>query len=715
MKTDRKILIFGGTSEGRSLSECLSRHQIAHTVMVATDYGEEVMAPSEFCKVHQGRLNAEQMAQWMKDGAFDVVVDATHPYAVEVSKNIRQAAQKIGVRYLRELRQNGGGSRPDAAKDIVVDSAAQAADYLETQSGTIFLTTGSKELRVFAERISDKSRLTARVLPSAKVIESCRELGLEGKQILAMQGPFSEEMNLAMLRQTKAAFLVTKDTGVTGGYPEKESAARRLGIPMVILRKPEESGMSRAEILAALVELTGFDLSDETEAAKADSGSESVPESVPESVSDSVLDSVSGTVPGSGKNDLQESRSITCIGIGMGDPGTLTHAAADAIREADILFGAKRILESVLAMKLAASSCAAEEEYSGKKIAQYLSAHPDYRKIVILMSGDVGFYSGARGVQEAFPDEKVSFLCGISSVVYFASRIPTSWQDAKLISAHGKQVNLLNYVQKYPKLISIVSGVEDVRKICQELHESGMDQVRVTVGNNLSYPDESVRTGFPADFLDADTTGLHIMMVENPAADHILTPGIPDEEFVRGKVPMTKEEIRILSAAKLRLREDSVVYDIGAGTGSVSVECARLCTQGTVYAIERNPEGIDLICENARKMHLSNLIAVEGIAPDALADLPVPTHAFIGGSAGNMKQIIELLIEKNPDIRIVINTIALESIAEVMNILKEKQFEDVDIVQISAARSRTLGRYHMMTGQNPVYIVTIQASEKDKD
>ena len=196
------------------------------------------------------------------------------------------------------------------------------------------------------------------------------------------------------------------------------------------------------------------------------------------------------------------------------------------------------------------------------------------------------------------------------------------------------------------------------------------------------------------------------MLLENPQANHIIVPGMSDETFVRGKVPMTKEEIRILSVAKLQLTEDAIVYDVGAGTGSVSMECARLCTNGTVYAVERNPEGIALIRENSKKLHLSNVKAVEGLAPEALMELPAPTHAFIGGSAGNMGEILDVLRAKNPSVRIVINTIALESISEVMQLLKDRGL-DADIVQISAAKSRVLGRYHMMTGLNPVYIITI--------
>ena len=663
-----KVIIFGGTSEGRMLSECLCRNKIAHTLCVATDYGEEVLEPSEYAHVLQGRLDTQQMADLIQSEQCLVVVDATHPYAVEVSKNIRKACEMTEMKYLRFLRAEEAVI--DVKNDVIVSSAAEAAAYLDGQEGAIFLTTGSKELPAFTAGVHETERLFVRVLPSVQVVASCRELGLEGKQICAMQGPFSEEMNRALLQQTKASWLVTKDTGITGGFPEKVRAARSLGVRLVIIRRPEESGLDYESVLQALEPV------------------------------------LKQKIEGNSARIL-EKRTISCIGIGMGTLDTLTHEAAETIRNADILFGAKRILESVEHMPgLLHESQERVEEYRSAQIAEYLSTRPHLTRIVILMSGDVGFYSGARLVQDAFPDEKIDYYCGISSVVYFASKVPTSWQDAKLLSAHGRSLNLLNCVQRYPKIIMIVSGVEDVRAICQELVEAEMTYVHVTVGTNLSYQEETVTSGTPEAFLQAETTGLHIMLIENPQAKHIIVPGMSDESFVRGKVPMTKEEIRILSVAKLQLTEDSIVYDVGAGTGSVSMECARLCTSGTVYAVERNSEGIALIRENSKKLRLSNVKAIEGLAPEALMDLPAPTHAFIGGSAGNMGEILDVLRAKNPSVRIVINTIALESISEVMQLLKERGY-DADIVQISAAKSRVLGRYHMMTGLNPVYIITI--------
>ena len=609
------------------------------------------------------------------------------------------------MKYLRFLRDKE--SVIDVRSDVLVSSATEAAAYLDGQGGAIFLTTGSKELPAFTAGVHKTERLFVRVLPSAAVVASCRELGLEGKQICAMQGPFSEEMNRALLQQTKAAWLVTKDTGITGGFPEKVRAARSLGVRLVIIRRPEESGLDYESVLQVLEAVLEQKIEDNELKGTKKVGLENKTAEPKVVMSEAESSNRKKHEADDTQVCAQKKRTISCIGIGMGTLDTLTHEAAETIRNADILFGAKRILESVEHMPdLLRDDQERVEEYRSAQIAEYLSTRPNLTRIVILMSGDVGFYSGARLVQDAFPDEKIDYYCGISSVVYFASKVPTAWQDAKLLSAHGRSLNLLNCVQRYPKIIMIVSGVEDVRAICQELVEAEMTYVHVTVGTNLSYPEETVTSGTPEDFLQAETTGLHIMLLENPQANHIIVPGMSDETFVRGKVPMTKEEIRILSVAKLQLTEDSIVYDVGAGTGSVSMECARLCTNGTVYAVERNPEGIALIRENSKKLRLSNVKAIEGLAPEALMDLPAPTHAFIGGSAGNMGEILDVLRAKNPSVRIVINTIALESISEVMQLLKERGY-DADIVQISAAKSRVLGRYHMMTGLNPVYIITI--------
>ncbi|MCC8138582.1 MAG: precorrin-6A reductase [Clostridiales bacterium] len=750
------ILIFGGTIEGRQVSEYLVEHHIRHTVCVATEYGEEVLrtdADSAWRTIHQGRMDMEQMRAFLRKNPFALVVDATHPYAVEVSNNIREACEKEQVPYVRYLRPEGaaavngtsGSGDEKNIRTIYVNSTTEAAEYLEAQKGGIFLTTGSKELHVFTEHISDKNRLFARILPSAEVIASCRPLGLEGKQICAMQGPFSAEINTAMLRQTHASFLVTKDTGISGGFPEKLEAVRECGITAVVIRRPQESGAGWEEVRARIEEV----LAETDETAAEAEGTAADPD---QSHSDGKMDADVQTQTekyGNAKSEHVSARRISCIGIGMGTPETMTREAAREIREAEVIFGAKRMLECAQALLDSSLTEQAEAvrilqsrtvgpnirtpqmvaEYSASKIHAWLEAHPQVRRAAVLMSGDVGFYSGARQIAETFPAGEVHYYCGISSVVYFASQIPTSWQDAKLLSAHGKDLALANYVKKYPKIILLVSGKNDISRLCRQLADGGMGDVKVTVGANLSYPDEWIDTGTPEEFL-GDTldverhrtenakrtqaegknscaaADLYVMMVENPKGSRILTPGIPDKAFVRGDVPMTKEEIRALSVAKLRLKEDSIVYDIGAGTGSVSVECALLCTAGQVYAIERNPNGTDLIRRNSHEFGVANLSIIEGTAPEALQELAAPTHAFIGGSAGNMREIIEVLLKKNPAVRVVINTVTLESIAEVMNLIRGMHLADADIVQVSVSKSRSLGNYHLMTAHNPVYIIS---------
>ncbi len=185
-----------------------------------------------------------------------------------------------------------------------------------------------------------------------------------------------------------------------------------------------------------------------------------------------------------------------------------------------------------------------------------------------------------------------------------------------------------------------------------------------------------------------------------------ITPGIEDEEFIRGDVPMTKMEVRTVSLAKLKLTEDAVVYDVGAGTGSVSVECARLSDSVKVYAIEKNEDAISLVKQNAGKFGLSNIEIIPGEAPKILEPLPAPTHVFIGGSGGSMGEIIHLCLEKNPGTRFVVNVIMPESLAKLLGCLKDEPVTDPGIVSMTVARSKKAGSGHLMTGLNPVWIVS---------
>ena len=189
------------------------------------------------------------------------------------------------------------------------------------------------------------------------------------------------------------------------------------------------------------------------------------------------------------------------------------------------------------------------------------------------------------------------------------------------------------------------------------------------------------------------------------AASLPVYPGIADDEFIRGEVPMTKEEIRAFSIRKLRLHRKAVLYDIGAGTGSVSIEAALLDPEIEVFSIERSPKALELLRLNREKFHAGNVHIIEGTAPEAIRDIPLPTHVFIGGSGGGMKRIMERVMELNDKARIVVNCVTPETLSEVMAVSRELQLPDPEIVQITAAQYRRAGNYHLPQMVNPVYVI----------
>lgn len=353
------------------------------------------------------------------------------------------------------------------------------------------------------------------------------------------------------------------------------------------------------------------------------------------------------------------------------------------------------------------------QAYLAEDIRRFLEEHPEYERAAILLSGDVGFYSGAKKLLEQFPKDEIRICSGISSVVYLCGQLHTSWDDVKLVSVHGRRQNLVGAVRTNRKVFALVGKQESFREMCRELQEFGLEQVLIHAGCHLSYPEERILSGTPGELLTQEVGDLTAVLIENPDFYAPVTYGLEDACFLRDKAPMTKSEIRSISLSRLELARDSVVYDVGAGTGSVSVEMALLASDGWVYAIEKKPEAVELIRKNQKKFGAANLEVVEGLAPAALEALPAPTHAFIGGSSGNMEEILRLLLKKNPRIRIVVNAIALETVAETISCMKKLPICREDIVTAAIGKSKSVAGYHMMMGQNPVYVISFSGREED--
>lgn len=647
------ICIFAGTTEGRELTELLTAAGVPVHACVATEYGETLLTEGENLTVSAKRLTQDDMETLFTQQHFSWVVDATHPYAPIVTDNIRGACTAAGTPYLRLLR------RQDAIPEdcIFVEHTAAAVEALKTLPGKILLTTGSKELSAYAALPDFAQRVYARVLPVESSIAACRGVGLPAAHILAMQGPFSLELNVAMLHSVGAEILVTKESGDKGGFAEKVEAARRAGVKLLVIgRPPQVEGKSFDQVVQLL---------------------------------------------------LPQPPHISVVGIGPGDRENRTLKADAAIREADCLIGAKRMLEAV-----AQPGQVLCEAISPEKILEAIRTHAHCRRIAVVMAGDVGFYSGTKKLLPLLTDYPVEVCPGLSSLVMLCARLGTGYEDVLPVSLHGRQANIAAIVSRNPRVFALVGGENGIGRLCAHLTEFGFGQAKVSVGERLGYADERITVGTAEELSEQTFHSLSVCLIEHPVTD-VVTPGMPDAAFQRGShadgsvVPMTKREIRVASLAALAMTGEAICWDIGAGTGSVSIEMARLAPGGHVYAVEKKPGALSLLEENRLKFGADNMTVVSGSAPEACTELPAPDRVFIGGSSGNIRSIIELALSKNPHARIVATAIALETVAELTSLAKE--FPHSEITVLTAANARKAGAYTLMQGQNPVYIFAMQA------
>lgn len=672
----KEVLIFAGTTEGRELSDWLCERSISNTICVATEYGELVLEEHPLRTIKTGRMNMEEMRALFLSKRYKIVIDATHPYATEVTENIQKALDGSSILYYRLLRE----SQEEVIYDKVqfFEDSDTCARALSEISGNIMLTTGSKELDIYC-REELKNRLYVRVLPGMESIALCQKHGICGKQIIALQGPFSVELNEALIHQYQISCLVTKESGKAGGFAEKIEAAKRAGISVYVVGKPkEEQGFSFQEICKIL----------ETKYS---------------------VQPISFVVP-----------EIILAGIGMGTEDSLTKEVEEAILDADILLGAERMIARYT------PRMEKKPYYLASQILPYLkeqigqNVRKKIRKIVILFSGDSGFYSGCQKMYQALLEEigngklqaVLRIMPGISSVSYLAACLGESYQDAVITSIHGKsseennwKAKILHIVRTNAKTFLLLSGLKDVKALGELLLQSGLKECEIYLGFRLSYPEQKIEKLSPEECGALEKEGLYTCMIQNPHPEKVrLTHGTADEAFLRDAVPMTKEEVREVSICKLKLTEDAIVYDVGSGSGSVAVEIAGISDRIQVYAIERKPEAVALMRKNKEKFQAHNMRIIEAYAPEGLAELPPATHVFLGGSGGKMKEILEALYQKNPRMRVVINAVTLETICEIKEMLSYFKVSDESIVQMQVSRTRKALGYHLMQAENPVWI-----------
>lgn len=392
---------------------------------------------------------------------------------------------------------------------------------------------------------------------------------------------------------------------------------------------------------------------------------------------------------------------VTLVSLSSGTPETVTAECAATLENAVCILGAARLLEHL------PEGCT-QNRIAAVRPEELLAAILDQSgDCAVVYSGDAGFYSGAKGLLPLLREKGIpgEVLPGVSSVQMLSARLGRPWQDWELVSAHGMECDVLAAVARGKPVFFLTGGALDPGEICGRLTEAGLGELAVTVGENLSRAGERILSGTAGEFAEQTFASLSVLLTEAAPLGPQRCPGFPDGAFLRGEVPMTKQEVRAAALAKLAVRPTDVLWDVGAGTGSVSVEMALAAREGKVFAVECNREACGLIQTNREKFCAWNLQIVEGRAPEALAALPPPDAVFIGGTKGGMEEILSSILEKNAKARICISAIALETLSAALAAL-ERHGIAAQVTQIAVSRGHPVGKLHLLTANNPIFLIT---------
>lgn len=392
---------------------------------------------------------------------------------------------------------------------------------------------------------------------------------------------------------------------------------------------------------------------------------------------------------------------VILASLGGGSEETMTAECAAALREAGCILGAKRLLDSL------PQGCTGNRIAAVKPQELLDCILRQSCDCVAVYSGDAGFYSGARGLLPLLAERDIptKVLPGVSSVQLLSARLGLPWQDWELASAHGQDCDPVAAVSKGRPAFFLTGGALGPGELCRRLTEAGLGELSVTVGENLAARSEKITFGSAAELAGQPFPSLSVMLAEAAPRFEDRSPGLPDEVFIRGQTPMTKQEVRAAALAKLAVRPGDTLWDVGAGTGSVSVELALAAPRGQVYAVECQEEACALIRKNKKKFSAWNLQLVEGQAPQVLRDLPAPDAVFIGGTKGNMEEIVDLTLYKNRLARVCVSAIAVETLSAAVTALTSHGLE-AQVTQIAVSRTKAAGGLHLLMANNPTFLIT---------
>lgn len=396
---------------------------------------------------------------------------------------------------------------------------------------------------------------------------------------------------------------------------------------------------------------------------------------------------------------------IYVIGAGVRGHEEFGQRALELIGQADLLIGGERQL-------------ALFPDFTGEKLAvdsnlgtivERLKSHPG--RPVVLASGDPLFFGIGRYLLRNLPEADFEFLPNVSSVQYAFAKIREPWDDTVFISTHGRGLKeAVDRIVANDKAAILTDEQNNPAAIARELIERGRDGYSAWLCENLGSDKERIVRTDVRGLLETQAAALNVLILikEYEAGGEGARPalGIADEEFATVKKLITKEEVRAVSLAKLRLRHDMTLWDVGAGSGSVSIEADQLLPNGEVYAIERNAQCLAFLKENLGKFQSRHINVVAGAAPGCFEDLPDPDRVFIGGSGGNLWEILKAIDGRLPAAgRVVINAVTLDTLTAATEFFENAGYQ-LEVVTVNIARTRPLTDYKLFEAHNPVFVIT---------
>ncbi len=391
---------------------------------------------------------------------------------------------------------------------------------------------------------------------------------------------------------------------------------------------------------------------------------------------------------------------IFVIGAGTGSMGEMTLSARQKMDDVLTVVVTPRLRHLASDAKNIIELRSFDETFSK------ISAALEGGDVAVIVSGDPGIFSLLPRLKEHFPQDIIEVIPGVSSISALCARAKTTWHDAVILSGHGREISetkILSAVDQHTKVIFLCGPQWNPARLC-ELCRKIEGEISITVGERLGSPNERLTSGNPDEMSKREYDSFAVVLIQNATPWTKPQSRPRDEEFIRGDVPMTHETVRSAILDALRLSHDSVVWDIGAGTGSISVAAALICEDGLVCAVDKSASACDLVRQNMEKFHRHNFKIFEGDSLALLPSLPRPTHVFIGGGGAKLPEILKFLAGCGDGIRIVVSAVSLGTSAIASSVLGGANFTDFDAAAVSVSRAKKVRGLYIMAAQNPVTI-----------